>query len=130
MNLILEPDGEVVLSGISNCPDAGTLTSRDSCQEVGLIDGVQSAHDLGLVAGAAAKSASVPACANVHQNVHQRIKKDRIGYVRIRLDFFCKFHIISMLHSASDPLPMIRADTIGYGWINLDWGKLKGDSRT
>ena len=59
--------------------------------------------DVASNSGSASKNALVSLRSNVHQNVHQRIKKDRIGYFRIRLDFCCKCLIIRILHSDSDP---------------------------
>jgi len=120
MNLISKPNGEVALPRLTNWPGAGSLTSRNSCQVVGSIVGVQSAHDVGSVAGSATKKISVSTRANVHQNVHQRIEEDRIGYVQISLDFCCTHLPISLLHSDSNSTLRILADTIGYWWIISD----------
>ena len=62
---------------------------------------------------------------NVHQNVHQDIQTDGVGYVRIMPDSSYKALSLWHLHSDSDPLPSIKADTIGYRWIISDSGVLE-----
>ena len=49
----------------------------------------------------------------MHQNVHQRIKKDRIGYVRIGPDSVYKCLQISHLYSDSDPRLQTQVSVIG-----------------
>jgi hypothetical protein len=77
--------------------------ARDVRQGVASVRGFPSAHDVASTSGSASKNAVVLLRSNVHQNVHQRIKKDRTGYVQIRPDFYCKCLIISSLYSDSDP---------------------------
>ncbi len=85
------------------CLNSLTPPARNACQPVASVDGFQGADDAASNSGSASKDALVLLRTNVHQNVHQRIKKDRVRYVRIRLDFCCKCFIISVLHSDSDP---------------------------
>ena len=102
------------------CLSLFTPPARNACQAVVSEDGFQSADDVASTSGSASKNALVSLRTNVHQNVHQRIKKDRIGYVRIRPNVSCKYLHISLLHSDSDPLPRIPVDLIGYGRIISD----------
>jgi hypothetical protein len=112
--------GAVHFPGLDICPSSLTPKSRNSCQVVASITGVPSAQDLGSATGSALKNVQVSPHTNVHQNAHQRIKKDRVGYVRIKLDTRCKCFIVRLLHSDSDPLLKIRVDSIGYGRIIPD----------
>ena len=88
------------------------INHLDSCNRTELFPGA---------APETVQNVSISGRSNVHQNVHQKIQTDRVGYVRIRPDLLDFPLETSQLHSDSDPLPMIQADTIGYGWINLGW---------
>ena len=70
------------------CLSSLTPPSRNACKAVELS---QRAHDMASYSGSASKNAVVFTVTNVHQNVHQRIRNDRIGYVLFRPDFCCKF---------------------------------------
>ncbi len=85
------------------CLNSLTPPARNTCQPVVSADGFQGAEDAASNSGSASKDALVLLRSNLHQNVHQRIEKDRIGYVRIRPDFCCKLLIISLLHPDSNP---------------------------
>ncbi len=85
------------------CLDSLTPAARNACQAVASVDGFQGADDAASNSGSASKDALVLLRTNVHQNVHQRIKKDRVRYVRIRPDLCYKSLQRSMLHSDSDP---------------------------
>jgi hypothetical protein len=102
------------------CLNSLTRPLRNARQAVPSVDGFHSAHDLASTSGSASKNALVLVRSNVHHNVHQRIRKNRIGYVRIRPDVRCKCLQIRMSYSDSDPLLRIPADSIGYGRIIPD----------
>jgi hypothetical protein len=85
---------------IANPTEDGDLHRPKVC--LSSPDDFESGHHAGSVPGSASKYALVSLRTNVHQNVHQRIKKDRIGYVRIRPDFGCKYLQIRELYSDSD----------------------------
>lgn len=95
INLTADPTEGADLYRPDVCLNSLTPPTWNACQAV--------AKDQASNSGPASKNALVSLRANVHQNVHQRIKKDRIGYVWIRPDFCCKYLIISYLHSDSDP---------------------------
>lgn len=88
-------------------PDVGlslTTPARNACKAVVSAESFQRSHNVASYSGSASKNAVASTRTNVHQNVHQRIMKDRIGYVRISLDMCCKRLPISALYSDSDPL--------------------------
>ena len=97
-----------------------TPLARNGGQVVRSLEDFKTAHDVGSVPGFSPENAVVSPDTSVHQNVHQRIKKDRIGYIWIKRDMRAKCIIISRLHSDSDPLLRIRVDSIGYGRIIPD----------
>jgi hypothetical protein len=85
------------------CLNSMTPLARNACQAVASAHGFQSAEDVASSSRAALENPFGSLRANVHQNVHQRIKKDGVGYVRIKPNSCCKCLKISALHSDSDP---------------------------
>jgi len=73
-------------------------TARNGGQVVRSIENFKADEIVGL-----APVSSENAVLSPHTNVHQGIKKDRIGYVRISLDLCCKCLNISILYPDSDP---------------------------
>ncbi len=103
INLTANPNRGADIHQPDVCLRSITPLARSAYQVVRPIGGFQSAHDVGSALGSASKKGVVLTHTNVHQNVHQRIKKDRIGYVRIKLDICHKLLQIRMLYSDSDP---------------------------
>jgi hypothetical protein len=120
INLTANPNEGADLHRLHVCLNSLTPPDRNACKAVGSVDGFQRVQNVSSIPGSAPKNALVSLRSNVHQNVHQRIETDRVGYVRIRLDLCCKCLQISILHSDSNPPPRIKAGTIGYRWIIPD----------
>lgn len=86
------------------CLNSLTPPAKNAFQAVASVDGFQGGvQNVGSGLGSASKNALVFTRTNVHQNAHQRIQKDIIGYVQIGLDCSCKPLKIRLLHFDSDP---------------------------
>jgi len=103
ISLTANPNAGADLHGPDACLNALTPPAKNARKAFASVRGFQRAHDAASYSGSASKNALVSLRSNVHQNVHQRIKKDRIGYVRIRLDLLWKCLQIRELHSDSAP---------------------------
>src|SRR5579883_230767 len=86
INLTANPYEAADLHRPDVCLNSLRPPARNACKAVASVE-LQEAHDVASCSGSAAKNAVVLTRTNVHQNVHQMIKKDRFGYLRIRLDF-------------------------------------------
>jgi hypothetical protein len=85
------------------CFNSLTPPARNACEAFAFVEVFLSAYDGASTSGAVSKNPLVSLRSNVHQNVHQRIETDRVGYVRISLDLCCKCLALSHVYSDSDP---------------------------
>jgi hypothetical protein len=98
INLISDPTEDPVLPRLAVCLSSLTPLARNGGQVVRSIEDFKTAEDVSSAPGSSLENGEV----SPRTNVHQRIKKDRIGYVRISLDLCFKRLPISILHSDSD----------------------------